>query len=235
MKKIILLSLILSITYLVNAQKNVIKMGLPNFLYGDINVGYERLLSSKNSVSLIVGYWNPEIGVSGINNILKQEDGIWIKEFQSGKNIALDYRIYPAEKALSGMYFGPYLRYWDLSLVMGDEVEPNLFDVETQLKGIGLGFQFGIQWIIAKRISIDWYILGLGVERFLPDANYVITPYQSGFDYASIEDNVMGIFDNAPTFIKNKAKSVVNADNLNITVPIFAPSLRSGFTVGFAF
>lgn len=234
MKKILPVVILLFITVVGSAQNNVVKLGVLNIAYGDYNIAYERVINEKSSINLTVGFWKPSLDLAPINEAIKSNEGIWIQELRSGKNIALDYRFYTGDVAPKGFYLGPYLRYWDLELLLGDVVKPNNFDVTTNLKSIGAGVQFGYQWIIAKTVSIDWYFLGLGAEWFMPEAKYVINPLQDNFDYASIEENVMGVFKNA-SYFEDKAKSVINNDNMEISMPVLLPGIRTGLTIGFAF
>lgn len=234
MKKALPVIILLFLTIYSYAQKNVVKLGILNLAYGDYNIAYERVLNDKSSLNLTAGYLKPSLDLASINDLIKADEGIWIQEIYGGKNIALDYRFYTGEIAPKGFYLGPYLRYWDLELLLGDVVRPNNFDVNTKLQSIGAGIQFGYQWLIAKKVSIDWYFLGLGVARFVGNANYVINPIQSNFDYGSIEENVMGIFKNVPYF-EDKAKSEINSDNMDINLPVWVPGIRAGLTIGYAF
>jgi hypothetical protein len=239
MRKIVLFILLFaSITGY--TQQNVVKIGLLGLSYGDYSLSYERALGAKSSLNLTAGYMNPNNGFLNLYQDIYVQDGVWIGDWYDGIHASVDYRFYTGEKgtALRGFYLSPYLRYWNLALLLQDEIEGDYFDVDTKLSSVGVGIQFGYQWLISKKISIDWYFLGIGAQKLTGNASWIIKDESAvkydKFDYNSIIDDVNDPFYKVEYVKKNYSYEVTNSA-MNVKVPLWLPDIRTGITIGYAF
>jgi len=218
------------------SQENVIKLGLSGMGYGMYSLSYERAITPKSSMNLNLGYWN--INASLINNDpFEIGDGFGINTFKSGFNGAIDYRFYVGtQDGLKGLYIGPYLRYWNYSAILYDEINSENFDINTKISSIGLGFQMGYHWIINDKISIDWYFIGLGAERFNTRLEYVAK--SAGYTYTgaqNIEDDIKDVFNDFDYLQKRITTEVVPNKNTTAKLPFFFAGVKTGFSIGYAF
>lgn len=233
--RLILLLTLLSVTAF--SQENVIKLGLSGMSYGMYSLSYERGITPKSSINLNLGYWN--VNASLINyDPFEIGDEFGINKFKSGVNGAIDYRFYVGKQdGLKGLYIGPYARYWNYSAVLYDEIHSENFDINSKISSIGLGFQMGYHWIINNKISIDWYFIGLGVERLNAQLEYV--PQSAGYNFndsgKNIEVEIKDVF-NDFEYLQNRV-STETVDNKNTTakLPFFFAGIKTGFSIGYAF
>jgi len=178
-----------------------------------------------------------------------------------------EFRIYfKGNDSPSGLYFSPYLRFAKYEIAYNSTINyqftnaqydslpaevityienNNLnqsIDVNILTDGTfsqkGLGIQLGYQWIIAERLAIDFYFLGLEVnqvdfvaEAESPDAT------ELGIDYSQwtneIESSIN--FANDIPFINADISIDVQSDKIIGTAKTLAPWYRGGIKIGFAF
>ncbi|MGF7138895.1 DUF3575 domain-containing protein [Roseimarinus sediminis] len=234
MKRLLFLSLF--VTSMVSfAQENVVKLGLSGITYGDYSLAYERALTPRSSMNLNLGYWDMNIGFFNTDQLFNESGGISFEGFNTGWHTALDFRFYVgASDAISGLYIGPYLRYWNYGVDFSDEIETNNFTIDARLSSIGAGFQMGYHWLIDQRWSIDLYFVGMGAESVNINANYRSSI--DGFNYAQIEDDVKKAFDDSGyLFLYSETKTTVHDDHLNVRFPFWIPGIKTGFSIGYAF
>jgi len=117
--------------------------------------------------------------------------------------------------------------------ITNDNVNHELFDVNSKLSSIGLGFQMGFQWLIKDRIAVDWYFFGAGAERVNFNASYV-TETGKSFNYSYIKGDVDDFFTDINIF-KKKYVSEVRPERLKIELPVWMPGIKTGFSIGYAF
>jgi len=237
MKKIILLGLLIA-SLNVFPQENVIKAGVLGVAFGDLSLGYERVITPSTSINFNAGYWDLKMSPVDLKSYFDEGEGVWLNEIRNGWNASLEYRFYLGkQEALKGLYLAPYLRYWNNSFVFNDYIPSNnineLFDVRTKISGWGLGFQMGYQWLINDKISIDWYFFGASVERVFLNASYVIASNRN-FSYQTIVGDVRDVFSGFNLLEKNLVTRP-DADRLKIELPILSPGIRTGLTIGYAF
>ncbi|MCF8360720.1 MAG: DUF3575 domain-containing protein [Prolixibacteraceae bacterium] len=215
------------------SQKNAVKLGISGVNYGDFFLSYERVINLKSSVNVTAGYWNLNAGIFNFDNLFNAAEGLDLQQYKSGLHASADYRFYVGKhESFRGFYIGPYLRYWNQNFVLLDEIEGDNFDVNTNIWSIGAGFQMGYHWVINDYISIDWYFVGLGVESIL--ANFVYVTETSNFDYSTIEDDFVNVFEGFDYF-QDKIKTGNSAENMTAKLPFIAPGFKTGLTIGVAF
>lgn len=137
MKKTLLITLTLfslaSFTSSAQDAKSAFKINPLSALLRTGSVFYEHKLSKKESFQLGAAYLG-----------LKIEDVKF-----SGFSVTPEYRYYPKENALSGLYIGPYLRYQNLTVK--DETSKGSYS------SVGGGVVLGRQWVYKSGFVLDLF------------------------------------------------------------------------------
>ena len=157
--------------------KNVVRYDLSGGMLVGINkyivFGYERVLNSRSSISFNVGKAGlPKIARTDVstdsftfNNDVKN----------SGFNISGDYRFYLQKEnkynAPHGIYIGPYISYnsfkrennWEYN---NDSAQINLIKTNLNMNIFSVGGELGYQFIVWKRLALDFVMVGPGVAFY---------------------------------------------------------------------
>jgi hypothetical protein len=180
MKKIWIVISALCLTSLVNAQsdtlkkprqhKNVIRYNLTGpMVFGWGNcfiIGYERVIWRNHSVSVNGGTIKlPRLLYLSTDLFDLQKD-----ESNAGYNFSADYRYYPLKDnkhpAPRGVYIGPYYSYnlFTRETVWSFRNNSNKSFVTTnsEFAVSTVGIQLGYQFILWKRIALDFVVVGPG-------------------------------------------------------------------------
>ncbi len=154
-----------------HARKNVIRYNLSSaMLFGvdkTIILGYERVLSPHRSFSINVG----TIALPKVIDI--DTDSFSLKKggTNNGINASFDYRFYLSKEnkhlAPHGVFIGPWYSYnsftrensWD---ILTNTNNQKTSTSETKMKIHSLGFELGYQFILWKRLAIDFVTIGPG-------------------------------------------------------------------------
>lgn len=162
-------------------RKNILKINLSSLTFKNYSFSYERSLSRKTT--FVAGYrFMPETVASKIfvsekflNSTLESVDEDLAGELD---NILLanstytgEVRFYTGKKAgARGFYVSLYGRHmnFDLSFPYDYTYDNITYELpfDGRLTGIGGGIMFGAQWLIAKRVAFDWYIIGANYGKF---------------------------------------------------------------------
>lgn len=216
------------------AQENAIKVGLTDALLGNFNLSYERVLNDKNSIQFKIGYWQPSM-----SPFIKDEtitpDAYNLQDSKGGIGTSIEYKFYLSDRnTLQGLYLAPYLRYFNQAALFTDEIDGDLFDVDTRINTIGLGAQIGYQLIIDEIFTIDFYFFGAGLDKYNLKLKYELQQPQTGFDYNTITDDVSEVFEDI-NYLESRLEHEVNTDDLTSKLPFLFPGFRIGISVGVAF
>jgi len=133
----------------------------PSGLYfGKIALQTEYNFKKKKSFTFDLGIpYNKTI----IRNINNEDKSLALKTF----SVKGGYRMYLGKKTMTGVYFEPYLKYLKNDASTSFRSNNNTAYVLTSsYSGVGLGAQLGVQFMIAKRLTFDFFFLG-------PEANTV--------------------------------------------------------------
>ena len=217
-------------------RKNVVKFLPMNIPFQSLSFEYERMIDPNYSLTLGVGLpiQGTIIGKYGIDN----NSNLKKAEF-STMHIRAALRYYYGDHMLpKGFYVEPYLKYQQIKGNATYEGIDNLNNIykgnmDAKLNTLNLGVQFGIQFLIAKKITIDLYFLGL--EGGLANGNATATSEKTT-DAEYIEADVKNAVAGLPFFIRNwltvkKVNNQVFIDANNLQYPWY----RGGFSIGFAF
>lgn len=222
-------------------RRNVVKFLPINIPFQSLSFEYERMINAKNSWTLGIGLPNQKslIGKYGIDasSNLKSVD-------LGTMHIRAAYRHYTGKKKLpKGFYLEPYLKYQHIK-GNGNIAGVNDYDVAydgkstINLNTINFGCQMGIQFLIAKRVSLDFYFMGL--EGGFLSGNIVTTPTSNtGYDpivLTVLKDEIEQKIADLPSFVRDKL-SVTQIDNqINVKASsIPYPWYRGGISIGIAF
>lgn len=219
-------------------RNNVVKFLPVNLLFQSIAFEYERMINPSNYITLGIGIPNQKsiIGKYGI------DFGSDVKSAELGTmHIRAAYRHYTSQRMLpKGFYIEPYVKY--LKISGNGNVENTDFNdtykghIDVNLNSMNLGFQLGTQFLIAKRITLDLYFLGLEAGILNGDIN---ATSDLGDPYAThlktyIENKIADL----PSYVGDKLTVSQSADKKRINVNannIIYPWYRGGFSIGFAF
>ncbi|WP_202923417.1 DUF3575 domain-containing protein [Pontibacter pudoricolor] len=161
-------------------RKNGIKMNLSSLAFSNYSFSYERAIARK--ITLVGGYsFLPETKLSDIPLVDKgikfadldeegeegDEIGKILDEANFSSNaITGEVRFYTGKKpGARGFYASLYGRYTTMNLTHlyvyeGDAGLEYDLPINAKLTGFGGGVMLGAQWLIAKRVTFDWYIVG---------------------------------------------------------------------------
>jgi len=150
--------------------KNVIRYNLSGALIFGLDryivFGYERVIRPNQSISVNVGGVKlPKLISINTDSFSLQKDNK-----SNGVNVSVDYRFYLGKEnkfmAPRGAYIGPYYSYnkftrdnqWQYTKGMTG----NYINTHTTLNINTIGFQFGYQFILWKRLALDFALVGPG-------------------------------------------------------------------------
>jgi hypothetical protein len=150
--------------------KNVIRYNLSGALIFGFDkyvvFGYERVIKPNQSISVNVG------GVSLPKLISVNTDSFSLQKDNksNGYNVSVDYRFYLGKEnkymAPRGAYIGPYYSYnhftRDNQWLYNKSTGSSYIDTHTTLNINTIGFQFGYQLILWKRMALDFCLVGPG-------------------------------------------------------------------------
>jgi hypothetical protein len=201
------------------------------------------MLNAKNAVTLGIGI--PANG-SLVGKYGIKESDVPKAEFNS-MHIRAAYRHYSGNLGLpKGFYIEPYLKYQKVKANVTASFSNNQTDasypadLKADFHTLNAGFQIGLQWLIAKRVAIDFYFLGL--EAGLVGGNFSGTPSNAS-NVADLRTKIEGDpqtgkdgIQELPGFLKDKLTVTSNSTSVNVKASsIPYPWLRSRISVGIAF
>jgi hypothetical protein len=216
------------------AQENVIKAGVTGLFIGDINFGYERMMSHNSSLNFKFGFLNPTISPF-ISESDITPDAYNLAEANGGITASLEYRFYLSKKTgLKGFYVAPYLRYLSQNMVFEDVIEDFEFFVKTKNHSLGFGGQLGYQWVIDEIFTIDFFFFGTGIDFHNAELKYILVNKPPEFNYSMVTKHVDDVFADI-SYLHKKLRHEINADNHTTRLPFLFPGVRIGISVGIAF
>ncbi len=147
-------------------KRNIIKWNITPFIlwdYANINLSYERILSSHKSFSVNAGYFvMPTTGIYDSLNISAEN-----KKF--GFTVSGDYRWYFKKRnknfAPDGLYWGAYGSYHYYNFenkitVINSETAHGTATLGGRLSIISAGVELGYQFAVGKRWTFDLVFMG---------------------------------------------------------------------------
>jgi hypothetical protein len=153
------------------------------------------------------------------------------------------YRSYLSKKHMKGLYFEPYFKYvHHTSEGVGNAVlqsDPVMMDFTNAYNGVGIGAQLGIQFLIAKKVVIDFFFLGPEINSSRNNFKAIETSSTIPWTYAKADEAEQDIRDfiNKFPFIRNKTNIRVDQANKTVMADFRGalPGYRIGVSFGYAF
>jgi hypothetical protein len=153
------------------------------------------------------------------------------------------YRTYLSKKHMKGLYFEPYFKYvHHTSEGVGNAVlsgEKVVMNFTNDYNSAGVGVQLGIQFLISKKIVIDFFFLGPEINS--ARNNFKGTETSSTLPWTSMQANeaeqdIRDFIDQFP-FIRNKVNVMVDQNNKTVIADFKGalPGYRIGVSFGVAF
>lgn len=247
MKKIVVFSLLLALACLwVNGQNNVIKANLTRLMTLKAEVAYERAFLKKFSSQTTFTYQIPSSKIPGTGKMFTdafENSGIYDAKYNAYW-ITQDFRFYlsPIKESPKGIYLSLFGRYSNriLNMVFIDTLNNGRTfktDGRININGIGGGIMLGHQWIIANRLSLDLYIIGLGYNKhtFKLKASSDEFTEQEVRDAADEFNREVENAEDRPKWF-SKPEATADGKTLIVKSNFLFPIIRSlGFNIGFAF
>src|SRR4030095_6271082 len=212
----------------------ILKWSPSSLSTGKITVGGEYNFKKKNSLEVF-------FGIPVAKNHKLDYDNNSSTLSTKGFSFLAGYRYYFGKKPHSGMYIEPYykyLHYQASGMIHGDlNGESASFDTHLDYKGMGLGAQIGVQFLIAKRICLDFFILGpeANSAKFYTTATDVSStiPWTT-VDADEAEQDIKDVLKDIPLVGKKIGVQVdQNATTVTTSYKGFVPGLRFGASIGF--
>jgi hypothetical protein len=229
--------------------KNNVKMNISSLALNNYSIFYERSISKK--ISFQAGYrYMPATKLSEITlskQVLKQleAEGDDLKNeldkiTASGNAITGEFRFYTGHKpGARGFYASLYGRYASFKVDYDYEYtsnsKPYMIPLKSDFHGIGAGLLLGMQFLIAKRIVLDVFMLGGHFGKLNGNASAMtdlsdMTDEEQAQLKSDLESLV--VFGNSK-LIKS---AVVNDNGVKMTIQgPFAGIRMMGISLGFAF
>ncbi len=260
MKKILIFAFILILSGVSHAQEqapeklsrgNVFKFLPINIPFQSLSFEYERMINPKNSFTIGVGIPTQKsiIGMFGSN----ETSSLKTANF-STMHVRAAYRHYTGKSQLPrGFYVEPYVKYQDISCsagVSGTEsqyFQPYASDLSIKLNTMNFGLQFGTQILIAKRVSLDFYFLGVEAGFLRGDLSGTVKltnsnlPSNADQILTSATNTIVSNINSSktdvlPAFIGNKITISQTGNRVNAKINgVPYPWLRAGISLGIAF
>lgn len=218
---------------------------------GNLSLSYERVLSSRFSLSLQGGYLLqrklPDFVSDRIwkNNETSNQMITIGKPSFSGWSLTPEFRYYflPKQEAPNGLYAALYLRNWNYGSKININFQESSGQINSNILGkinyfaVRPGLQIGYQALIAQRFSIDGFLganYGYNGVRGWIGGDLVTDTYDVFMNKLIAEAQLQSAFtQEIVEKIKNTFASKV--DHASFVTGFALPGVRAGITVGYAF
>ncbi len=213
-----------------------VKWAPASIAFGKIGLGSEFNFKKKKSFTFNVGIPFEKTMTADIDG---EDRSLTMKTM----SIMAGYRMYFGKKPMRGLYLEPYLKYLKNEASTNTDFEidgtERPFLVTSDYSGFGVGAQLGVQFLIAKRVVIDFYFLG-------PEANsskHDLIAQETGgglpwnnAEAQDAEDEINDFVNDIP-LLKDNLTVTVNPINRNVKTNYngFLPGFRFGLSVGIRF
>jgi len=227
-----------------NYPKNNIKFNVPGMiLFNNYTFSYERMLSRKISVTGSFRFMptksvtSTTIGQKIAEKFINASD--YDNVTASNKAYTLECRFYGGKHpGARGFYVAVYGRYTDFDIYYpydfySETNDHYLIPLDAKLHGIGGGIGFGAQWLIAKRITLDFTVLGAHFGSLNGNAiGKTDLSALSEKDKQNLEDEINSIIDISD---KQYITSTVTSEGVQATIKGPFIGIKTGISIGIAF
>ncbi|MEN8138069.1 MAG: hypothetical protein ABFR62_06525 [Bacteroidota bacterium] len=227
--------------------KNTIRWNITPFMifgYRNINLGYERVLSDKNTVSVNVGYLE-------IPKLLTQSEKVEYIDgdsYRGGFSIFADYNFYIANrnvrKAPEGVYWGVfagiYNQKFGTNFNLVDENNGNIAlanaDLKATVNNLNLGMQLGYQFVFYDRFTVDLVLVGPALSFYTGKLSGDIEIYDENIEENEIyKEFVNMIMNKAPWLADVVDEKEISAKGGKSNFSLFGGNFRYVLQIGYRF
>src|SRR6187551_2005762 len=220
-----------------NAQHNLaVKWSPLGVAFGKLTLGGEYSIRKKQSITFNVGI------PTGIQRNFDADNNTTDVKSKT-TSVMAGYRFYLGKSSMKGFYFEPYLKYLNNKLEgtfnYNNDSPPSIYKASNDISTFGIGGQLGFQVLIAKRIVLDFFLVGPEANTAKENGSFTDVTNNipcTPADAAEAEDDIKDAIDNTPIIGE---KIEVKTDQASKTVFIsykgFLPGVRTGFSIGFRF
>ena len=218
------------------SPRAAVKWAPTGLFAGNISLHGEYKIRNKSSLTA-------KLGIPAKTNYGPSYDGDDADLTLETFSFLAGYRMYLSRQALKGFYFEPFVKYVNLKMEGTAEGnlngDPVVMRLTNSYSGTGFGAQLGVQFLIAKRVTVDMYFFG-------PEFNFVdnnfkavetssTLPWNSA-DAQEAEQDIRDFFDSFP-FLRKKIEIDVNSAEKTVTANYSGslPGFRAGISFGIAF
>jgi len=216
--------------------KIAIKWAPTGLLLGGMNLQAEYGFIKKSSLTA-------KIGVPFSRGFDATFDGNNVDMHMKNFSFLAGYRKYLSKQILEGFYIEPFFTYAHHTAYGTGEGALDgqhvTMDFDNDYNGIGIGIQLGAQFIIARRLAIDFFFLGPQLTSSTNNFR-AIDRYNSAawtdIQADEAEQDIKDFLNQFP-FIRNKVDVNVDKTNRTVMADFQGPlvGIRCGFSIGFAF
>ncbi len=213
-----------------------VKWNPGGLFFGNISLAGEYNFKPKKSLTFGIGIPSEKVNTFTIDD---EKESITMKTF----SVMAGYRMYMGKKPMSGFYFEPYLHYVknEASTILDIDLNGSTenFLTTSDYKAFGLGAQLGVQALIAKRVTIDFFILGPeanSVKHSVVAKDLTSTLPWDQVDEQQARQEIEDAIGDIP-LIGDKIQVTVdrNAKTVRTDYSGFLPGFRTGISIGFRF
>ena len=227
-----------------NYPKNNIKMNIPGMiLFNNYHFSYERMLTRKISVTGSFRLMPTKSVTSTTLGKKVAEKFINASDYNdvtaSNKAYTLECRFYGGKHpGARGFYFALYGRYTDFDIYYpydfySETNQHYLIPLNSTIHGIGGGIGMGAQWLIAKRITLDWNISGAHFGSLNGNAaGKTDLSSLSEKDKQKLEEDINSLIDISG---KKYISSTVTNEGVQATIKGPFIGIKTGISIGIAF
>jgi hypothetical protein len=149
----------------VSEKKDIIKINLSALTFKNISLQYERKVGKRTSLALnvhTIPFGN--LPYQSTFEKIREQTFVQYNNFKLGSfGVVPELRYYVGKKgALHGFYIGPFFSYttykMNLPITYNNNTETGIFD--GKINAVTGGLQFGAQFKLSNRLTLDWWIIG---------------------------------------------------------------------------
>ena len=220
-----------------NAQHNLaVKWSPLGIYFGKLTLGGEYAVRKKQSITFNVGI------PTGIQRNFDSDNNTADVKSKT-TSVMAGYRFYLGKSSMKGFYFEPYLKYLNNKLEgtfnYNNDNPPSIYKSSNEFSSFGIGGQLGVQVLIAKRIVLDFFLVGPEANTVKENGSFTdVTnniPWTPA-DAAEAENDIKDAIEDIPIIgDKTEVKADQNSKTVFISYKGFLPGVRTGFSIGFRF
>ncbi|RYZ21448.1 MAG: DUF3575 domain-containing protein, partial [Chitinophagaceae bacterium] len=162
----------------------VVKWNPAGLVFGDVALHGEYNHKRKKSVTF-------GVGIPVENSFHREEEGSDYRLTNKTFFLQGGYRMYFGKKPMRGVYFEPFLKYVNYKGSGLYDEHPGIandeYEITASSSTFGIGAQLGVQFVIAKVVTLDLFLLGPQANIGKMDVLFLDRNQGNNWDAAGIE------------------------------------------------